>query len=141
VIILDTDHLNALKYPNSPRYATLTTKLNISPDQDIVTTVITVEEQMRGWLAMINRSNDMQRQVLAYQELLRLFDFFGRWHILPFDDQAAATFQRLRQQRTRISTMDGKIAAVALVHEALLLSANLRDFHRVPELRVEDWLH
>ena len=37
--------------------------------------------------------------------------------------------------------MDLKIAATALVHGALLLSANLRDFRQVPGLMVEDWLH
>lgn len=36
--------------------------------------------------------------------------------------------------------MDLKIAAVALVNQALLLSANRRDFELVPGLRVEDWL-
>jgi tRNA(fMet)-specific endonuclease VapC len=36
--------------------------------------------------------------------------------------------------------MDLKIAAIALSHEALLLSRNLRDFNSVPDLRVENWL-
>ena len=36
--------------------------------------------------------------------------------------------------------MDLKIAATALVQNALLLSANRRDFERVPGLRVENWL-
>jgi tRNA(fMet)-specific endonuclease VapC len=36
--------------------------------------------------------------------------------------------------------MDLKIAAIALVNQALLLSANLRDFEKVPQLRVENWL-
>jgi tRNA(fMet)-specific endonuclease VapC len=36
--------------------------------------------------------------------------------------------------------MDLKIAATALVRGALLLSANRRDFDRVPGLRVENWL-
>lgn len=96
---------------------------------------------MRGWLAWINRSDDVQRQVLAYQELLRLFDFYSRWHVMPFADQAATTFQALRQRRIRIGTMDLKIAAIALVHDALLLSANFRDFQRVPDLRVANWIH
>jgi tRNA(fMet)-specific endonuclease VapC len=126
VILLDTDHVNVLKYPEHPRFASLTTRLNISDDQDIATTVITVEEQMRGWLAWINRSDDVHRQVPAYQELLRLFVFFSRWYVVPFDEQAASEYQGLRAQRIRIGTMDLKIAAIALVHDALLLSANLR---------------
>jgi len=47
---------------------------------------------MRGWLAWINRSDDMHRQVPAYQELLRLFVFFSRWHVVPFDEQAASEY-------------------------------------------------
>jgi predicted nucleic acid-binding protein len=33
-----------------------------------------------------------------------------------------------------------KIASIALEADAVLLSANLRDFERVPGLRVENWL-
>jgi tRNA(fMet)-specific endonuclease VapC len=139
VILLDTDHVNVLKYPDHPQFVTLTSQLNASADQDVATTIITVEEQMRGWLAWINRSDNVHRQVPAYQELLRLFDFFSRWQVIPFDDQAASQFQGLRQQHIRIGTMDLKIAAIALIHDALLLSANLRDFQQVPGLRVADW--
>ena len=141
MILLDTDHVNVLKYPEHPRFASLTTQLNTSADQDIATTVITVEEQMRGWLAWINRSDDVHRQVHAYQELLRLFVFFSRWHVVLFDEQAASVFQGLRAQRIRIGTMDLKIAAIALAHDALLLSANLRDFQQIPNLRVANWVN
>ena len=95
---------------------------------------------MRGWLAWINRSDDVHRQVPAYQELLRLFVFFSRWHVVPFDEQAASAYQGLRAQRIRIGTMDLKIAAIALVH-GLLLSANLRDFQQIPNLRVAKWIN
>lgn len=96
---------------------------------------------MRGWLALINRVDDVHRQIPAYQELLRLFDFFARWYVIPFDDQAADAFKRLRQQHIRLGAMDLKIASIAIVHDALLLSANLRDFQQVPNLRVEDWMN
>lgn len=141
MIVLDTDHLNVLKYPGSPQYVTFTTQLSASVDQDFVTTAISVEEQMRGWLALINRADTVHQQVPAYQELVRLFDFFARWSILPFDDEAAGTFEDLRAQRIRIGTMDLKIASIAFVQNGLLLSANLRDFQQVPNLRVEDWIH
>jgi tRNA(fMet)-specific endonuclease VapC len=140
VILLDTDHLTMLKYPENPRYAALTQRLEASPDQEIGTTIISIEEQWRGWLAVISRVREVNRQVRAYQELVGLLDFLGRWTVLPFDDAAAAEFGRLRGAKVRVPTMDLKIASFALVQGALLLSANLRDFQQVPGLRVDNWL-
>jgi len=112
-----------------------------SLDQDFVTTAVTLEEQMRGWLALINRSSEVHRQISAYDELNKLVDFFARWTRLPFDDQAADRFKQMRSNKIRIATMDLKTTSIALVHDSLLLSANLRDFRQVPNLQVEDWLH
>ena len=43
--------------------------------------------------------------------------------------------------RIRIGTQDLKIASVAIVRQALLLTSNLRDFQQVPGLALADWLH
>ena len=140
MIILDTDHVVVLKYEGSPQAAALSTNMAASFDQDFAIAAVTAEEQMRGWLALIHRSPDVHRQLPAYERLVELFDFFSRWKIVPFDEAAADEFVRLRKQKIRIGTMDLKIAATALVQDALLLSANLRDFEQVPDLRVENWL-
>ena len=54
--------------------------------------------------------------------------------------QAAEHFERFRKLGVRIATFDLKIASIAIARDALLLSANLRDFRKVPGLRVENWL-
>ena len=41
--------------------------------------------------------------------------------------------------KVRIGTMDLKIAAIALVHEAVLITRNVSDFVKVPGLRAQDW--
>lgn len=61
MIILDTDHINILQNQHGDEFRNLTSRMSASLDQDFVTTVITFEEQMRGWLALINRSNDAHR--------------------------------------------------------------------------------
>ncbi len=60
--------------------------------------------------------------------------------MLSFDRQAALQFDELRRQRIRIGAQDMKIAAIALVPDALPLSRNTADFARMPGLRVESWL-
>ena len=139
MILLDTDHINVLQ-SRAPQAAALTENMDASADQDFATTVITIEEQMRGWLAVIHRSNDVHRQLPAYERLVGLVDFFGRWRVARFNEAAADEFRQLRQKRVRIGAMDLKIASIALANGVLLLSANLRDFEQVPNLRVENWL-
>jgi tRNA(fMet)-specific endonuclease VapC len=111
-----------------------------SADLVFATTVITVEEQLRGWLAAIHRARKVHGQILYYTRLVGTVRYYNRWQILPFDEPAADRFEQLRKERIRIGTMDLKIAAIALEAGALLLSANLRDFEQVPGLRVENWL-
>jgi len=140
VIILDTDHFNILQIGKGPAYDALSARMDASPDQDFSTTVVTFEEHMRGWLAGIQRARDVADQVRPYDQLINLVRFFQAWEILRFDENSAARFSSLRQQRVRIGSQDLKIASISLEAGALLLSANLRDFERVPDLRVENWL-
>jgi tRNA(fMet)-specific endonuclease VapC len=140
MILLDTDHLSVLKYPEGPKCATLTERMRASGEPVFATTIVNVEEQMRGWLAEINRLRDVHQQVLAYDRLLGLFTFFRRWQIVRFDTRAADELKLLRKRKVRLGTSDLKIAAIALVQGAMLLSANLRDFRKVPWLRDESWL-
>jgi tRNA(fMet)-specific endonuclease VapC len=141
MILIDTDHATFLKYPDSERGRRLIDRLNAVPSSEVVgVAIITVEERMRGWLAVIAKERSALRQVAGYRELARLFEFYHEFEIVPFEEDAARKFEDLRSQKLRLGTRDLKIAATALVNDALLLSANRRDFDRVPGLRVENWL-
>ena len=109
-------------------------------DTDFFITVITPQEIAQGWLAAIHREPAGPRQVFAYRRFLHSLLGFPKLTILPFDDEAANRFTALQNQRIRIGTMDLKIAAISIAHDALLLSRNLVDFEKVPGLRVENWL-
>ena len=140
MILLDSDHLTVLGYSDDPRCALLTERLERASDPSVATTIVSFEEQMRGWTAEIHRQRDVHRQVVFYERLGMMVDFFRRWMIVPFDSKAADSFLSLKKDRIRIGTQDLKIASIALVHHAKLLSANLRDFRKVPGLQVESWL-
>ncbi|HEX5271705.1 MAG TPA: type II toxin-antitoxin system VapC family toxin, partial [Gemmataceae bacterium] len=92
------------------------------------------------WLAAIGRARNPAQQVLPYDELARMAEFYRDWVIVRFDARAAEEFGRLRRQCRRVGARDLKIAAIALVNNALLLTANLRDFQQVTGLRFENWL-
>jgi tRNA(fMet)-specific endonuclease VapC len=77
MILLDSDHLTVLKYRGSERYIRLTERLQAAADDAVGTTIVNVEEQMRGWLASLAKERAVPRQVGAYRELAMLFDFLG----------------------------------------------------------------
>ena len=140
MIVLDTDHLGEFQKGTSSAAKHLKHRLDACGDT-VATTIISLEEVMRGWLAAIHRQRDVRKQILSYERLARLLSVFSVWLVLPWDEQAVRHFETLRAAKLRIGTMDLKIASIALAHDAIVLSGNLRDFEQVPGLRVEDWLH
>ena len=139
MILLDTDHFSVFTDERDARHEMLNERMAAAQDE-IVCTIVSVEEVLRGWLAVIHRLRDVHRQIPAYLRLQKLFNVLSAWRIMSFDEHAADQFATLRRQRIRIGTMDLKIASIALVNDALLVTSNLRDFSLVPNLLCEDWL-
>ena len=102
-------------------------------------TIISYEEQVRGRLAEISRTHSIVKQQVPYERLTETLDLYCKAPVLAFDESAIAHFQRLWLMRLRVGTMDLKIAAIALAHNATLLTRNRSDFEKVPGLLVEDW--
>ncbi len=139
MLVLDTDHLTEYQKGTSVEARRLKARLDRTAEP-YATTIITVEEIMRGWMAAIRRLHDPRAQINAYAKLQQLFRFFATWNVLEWDDAAVNVLESLREARTRVGTMDLKIASIALAGGATLLTRNTEDFRKVPALRVEDWL-
>ena len=103
-------------------------------------TAITLEEQLRGWLAEIAATSNITKQVGTCRRLVDLVRFYSAWQILSFGDEAAATSATLRSGGVRIGAMDLKIASIAVANGSLLLTANAKDFEKVRGLHFENWL-
>jgi tRNA(fMet)-specific endonuclease VapC len=137
-VLLDTDHLSILQ-ANQADAATLRARIAMLPTANVHTSIISFQEQVKGWLAYIHRAkkpDDLLKGFRFLQELLRHYNEFP---VLPFDQRAFSEFDRFRRQRIRVSTSDLRIAAIAKANGVKLLSRNLRDFRLVPGLDVEDW--
>ena len=140
MILLDTDHLSILVNTRASAHGTLLQRLDSARSEVLCVPIVAAEEQCRGWLSQIGRQRDLYKQVAAYQSFAQLLEFLANWEIAQFDIRAADEFKILRKQLRRLGSQDLKFASIALANEALLLSANLRDFQQVPGLRVENWL-
>ena len=139
MIILDTDCLSLLERQTGKDYLLLQAKLDEFPSDEIVTTIITYEEQMRGWMSYLARMRSIDDQVFAYETLKQYFDYFKTLTVIDFDRNAAEIYKNLKSSKTRIGTMDLKIASIVISRKAILVSRNLRDFEQVPNLVVKDW--
>ena len=137
--LLDTDHLVILQRRTQPALANLKARLRQEDPREIFVSVISFHEQMQGWLALLNHARSASQLVMAYRELEELGRSFFEMNVLSFSDEAQDKFDELRKQRIRIGTMDLRIASIALVEDATVLTANATDFQKVPRLSFEDW--
>lgn len=136
--LLDTDHMSLLER-SGPEGARIRERLRSVPLDDVATTVISYEEQMRGWLSRIARATKSERQLAVYRELKKQLRNYCDIAVVDYDASAIAEYERLKKTRIRLGTMDLKIAAIALANNSILLTRNLSDFQKVPDLRAEDW--
>lgn len=136
--ILDTDRISVLDRGGLAAQNLLQRLANINPSQ-VATSIISYEEQMRGWLSYGAKAKTVEQQVEAYKQLKRQLMNYCVIPILDFDGEAAQEFQRLRNLYPRLGAMDLKIAAVALVNQAVVLTRNSRDFGQIGGLFIEDW--
>jgi tRNA(fMet)-specific endonuclease VapC len=139
MIVFDTDMLSIIQRVAGEEYLRLISRLKALPVQPVYATIVSFEEQARGWLAYIASAKNLRQQIEAYARLRKLLEDFQMHPVLDFDERAASEYKRLRTARIRIGTMDLRIAAIALAHQATLVSKNLKDFRKVPNLVVEDW--
>ncbi|MDO8793201.1 MAG: type II toxin-antitoxin system VapC family toxin [Vicinamibacterales bacterium] len=100
---------------------------------DIGISVITLAELEYG----VSKSSRPARNREALEQ------FISPLEVAPFDRRATAVYGRLRttleKKGQAIGSMDLLIAAQALSLEVRLITHNVREFGRVPGLRVEDW--
>ncbi|MDH3461023.1 MAG: PIN domain-containing protein [Burkholderiaceae bacterium] len=77
------------------------------------------------------------------RNLLLLDKFLAPLEIAEYGADAARTYGELRstleKKGTPIGPLDTQIAAHALALDVTLVSNNLREFRRVPKLRMENW--
>ncbi|WP_276751574.1 type II toxin-antitoxin system VapC family toxin [Chlorogloeopsis fritschii] len=90
--ILDTDHLSVLDRGGVKAQRLLQRLANAGSTQ-VAVSIISYEEQMRGWLSYIAKAQTIEQQVEAYKQLKRQLTNYCAIPIFEFDEQAAQEFQ------------------------------------------------
>lgn len=86
----------------------------------------------------VYNSQNVEKNLIALEKMLSLVD------VLPFDDYAAIEYGKiyagLKKKGTVIGTMDALIAAHARSLKLIVATNNEKEFCRVENLKIEDWL-
>lgn len=135
--VLDTDTLSALHRDN-PKVTARVAKA----DDKVATTVISRIEILRGRIEFVLKAATGAEVLRAQQWLNRSEELLSIIEIVPFDIAAANIFDGLRNTPglSKIGRADLLIASIALASRATLVTRNVRHFHAIPRLGVENWM-
>jgi tRNA(fMet)-specific endonuclease VapC len=107
--------------------------------EDVRLPIVTAQEMVSGWLPLLTRQQPPEQYVRAYAGLRRSINFFSQFPLLDFDLAAAHEYARLRATYRRLGSNDLRIAAIALLQRAHLITRNQQDFAQIEGLTIEDW--
>jgi tRNA(fMet)-specific endonuclease VapC len=105
----------------------------------VAISVITVEEQFLGWYTRSRQAKTDVELAQASQDMAAFARFIRQLSILAFTVPAIQRYHRLKKMKLNVGKKDLRIAAIALEAGASVVTRNLRDFGRVPNLQLEDW--
>jgi len=129
--MLDTNICIYLMNNRSPR---VVEKIKQHRDSGICISAITLAELEYG----ASKSLHYERNVIAIQKMLSILD------VLTFDEAAASCYgitrTRLEQKGQIIGPLDMLIAGHAMSRKLILITNNIKEFERVENLTLENWV-
>ena len=111
--LLDTDHISL----HERGHPALRRRMEAVSPAEVAVTAVTVEEALRGRLAVLARKLSGELRVKAYQKLVETVQFFSTVPIVAFSGSCERKYQELRKLRIRVGSRDLRIAAIALVND------------------------
>jgi tRNA(fMet)-specific endonuclease VapC len=106
---------------------------------EVMVSIITVKEMWDGWAAVVAKAKTPDQVADAYSRLTNTLNELKNWPIVTFLSGAVAQYAALKKQRLNVGSNDLKIASIALVIGAKVVTKNRRDFARIPSIMIEDW--
>jgi len=131
IYLLDT---NICIYLINRKSQELIDRIEQEKPSDVGLSSITVSELYYG----VNKSTQQEKNLTALAQFLMPFE------IIPYAGEMAEQFGKIRaalEKRGKpIGAYDMLIAVQAIYHDLTLITNNVREFNRIPELKIENWL-
>ncbi|MDJ0706922.1 MAG: type II toxin-antitoxin system VapC family toxin [Leptolyngbyaceae cyanobacterium MO_188.B28] len=109
-------------------------RLKQTPPVDVAISAVTVMELRYGLALNPQRTQKVEPAIVSILSSVKS---------LPFSnaeaEKAAQIRAALKSQGQPIGAYDVLIAATALQHDLIMVTANQREFERVPDLQLENW--
>ncbi len=136
--LLDTDMLTHFQRGH-PRVIEARRALS---DPQVGITVITWIEVTRGRCDALLKAANATELTRAQTRLSTDLEMLEAWDVAPVNQRAAAIFADLRTTKglKKIGRGDLLIASIALAHDAVLVTRNLKHFRQVPRLKLANWV-
>lgn len=132
--LFDTDALSQI-IKKSPSISFIRRLSSLDPDKQF-TTAITVGELVYG-------AYKSDRPQYFIEKLDRYV--WPNVQVLPFDEDSAKVFGRLKAELERKGTplteADLRIASIAIHHGLTVITGNTKHFSKIQELLIEDWIY
>ncbi len=140
MIVLDTDIVTLLSYGNEKIRKRIE---GVGEAEEIAVTIITRMEILGGRFDSVMKAADASELRVATQHFLASEEMLRDFVLLHPDDASGRHFEALLKPRKgkkkKMRRGDLLIASIALAHDALLVTRNVRDFQGISNLRVENW--
>jgi tRNA(fMet)-specific endonuclease VapC len=133
---LDTDTLSLYKHGHEG----ISARIRAVERSQLAVTVISIEEQLSGWYKMLRRARQAPEPADAYGRLAKSVEVLSGLKILSFTEAAIGRYEHLVEMKLNIGKMDLRLGAIALEHGGIVVTPNVRDFQRIPNLSVENWV-
>ena len=120
------------------------TKVRFNIQQARVGNLVTLTEfvhveALQGRFEFLRKAADGIQLAIAINRMRQTQDALKAYPILEFNDAACVQFDELRVTKLKIRRADLLIACIALAHDATLVTRNVKDFAKVPNLKIENW--
>ena len=135
--LLDTNIVSySLYHPET--YPHLVHRIKTVKQSSLYVSVVTLTELTNGRIEALRRNQKNPKSVKYYGYVEEILKDIQKMQWVSYGEAEYREFIKIPAS-VRCGIHDKQIAATAITHNFILITANIRHFKEIPKLRIEDW--